>query len=287
MIRLPVVGLLLLLSLPATAAGIRVKDDAGRVLEFAHPPQRIVALTPHLTELLYAVGAGEQVVGVDAGSDFPAAARALPRVGDFSRIRFERILALQPDLIVAWVGGNRAADIHGIQQLGIPVLLTQATRLDDVAHLLRLLGATTGHAAAGEEAAQAYLDRLAALRVRHARARPTPVFYQIWDRPLMTVGGAHWIDDALAVCGARNVFSDLDAVAPVVSREAVLRRQPAIILGGSDAPDVRRTWQRFSTLPAVRRNAFVQVDADRLHRATPRLVEGVAGLCAALAPYER
>ena len=165
MIRLPVVGLLLLLSLPATAAGIRVKDDAGRVLELAHPPQRIVALTPHLTELLYAVGAGEQVVGVDAGSDFPAAARALPRVGDFSRIRFERILALQPDLIVAWVGGNRAADIHGIQQLGIPVLLTQATRLDDVAHLLRLLGATTGHAAAGEEAAQAYLDRLAALRV--------------------------------------------------------------------------------------------------------------------------
>jgi iron complex transport system substrate-binding protein len=286
-IRRLVFCLCLLLLVPAQAAPVRLVDDAGQTLEFDRPPRRIVSLTPHLTELLYAVGAGGQVVGADSASDFPAAARALPRVGDYSRIGFERILALKPDLILVWMGGNRAADIHGVAQLGVPVLRTEARRLDDVARLLRLLGKATGHAEAGEAAARDYLRRLDALKKSYARTHPIPVFYQIWDRPLMTVGGVHWIDEALDLCGARNVFGELDAAAPVVSREAVLRRRPALIVGGSDAPDMRRGWQRFASLPAVKNNAFVRVDADRLHRATPRLVEGVAGLCAALENYER
>jgi dihydroxyacetone kinase DhaKLM complex PTS-EIIA-like component DhaM len=111
------------------------------------------------------------------------------------------------------------------------------------------------------------------------------VFYQVWDRPLMTVGGSHWISDALTLCGARNVFADLRGLAPMVSREAVLARAPELIVGGSDAPDLRRQWQRFDGLPAVKKQAFVQVNADLLHRPTPRLAEGVAELCAAVAPY--
>ncbi|MCA1978798.1 MAG: cobalamin-binding protein [Thiobacillus sp.] len=277
--------LALLLALPVQAAGMRVVDDAGQAIELARQPQRIVSLTPHLTELLYAVGAGAQVVGVDSASDYPDAARALPRIGDYSRINLERILALKPDLIVAWVSGNRAADLHGVAQLGIPVLRTEARKLDDVARLLRLLGRVTGHAATGAAAAQDYARRLEALKRRYAREQAVAVFYQVWDRPLMSVGGRHWIGEALAVCGGRNVFSELDAVAPVVTREAVLRRTPALIVSGSDAPDVRAAWQRFDALPAVRRHAFVTVDANRLHRATPRLIEGVTALCEALRPY--
>jgi iron complex transport system substrate-binding protein len=279
--------LCLLLALPAQAAAIRVADDAGQILEFARPPQRIISLTPHLTELLFAVGAGAQLVGVDSASDYPKAAQALPRVGDYSRINFERILALKPDLVIVWVGGNRAADIHGLKKLELPVLHTQATRLDDVARLLRLIGRASGHAGAGDAAARDFSTRLAALQVRAARQLPLKVFYQVWDRPLMTVGGTHWISDALALCGARNVFADLRAASPVVSREAVLRRAPELIVSGSDAPDVRRQWQHFASLPAVKNNAFVRVDADRLHRPTPRLLEGVAELCAAVAPYAR
>lgn len=277
--------LVLLLALPAQAAAIRVVDDAGQTLEFARPPQRIISLTPHLTELLFAVGAGAQLVGVDSASDYPAAARTLPRVGDYSRIQFERILALKPDLVLVWVGGNRAADIHGLKEMGVPVLHTQATRLDDVARLLRLIGQASGHAAAGEAAARDFSVRLAALKEGSARQPPVSVFYQVWDRPLMTVGGTHWISDALTVCGARNVFADLRGLSPVVSREAVLKRAPALIVSGSDAPDMRRPWQRFASLPAVKNDAFVRVDADRLHRLTPRLLEGVAELCAAVAPY--
>lgn len=285
MIRRLVFWLGLLLALPAQAAAMRVVDDAGQTLEFVRPPQRIISLTPHLTELLFAVGAGAQLVGVDSASDYPAAARTLPRVGDYSRIQFERILALKPDLVLVWVGGNRAADIHGLKQMGVPVLHTQATRLDDVARLLRLIGQASGHAAAGEAAARDFSVRLAELRERSARQPPVSVFYQVWDRPLMTVGGTHWISDALTVCGARNVFADLRGLSPVVSREAVLKRAPALIVSGSDAPDMRRPWLRFASLPAVKNDAFVRVDADRLHRLTPRLLEGVAELCAAVAPY--
>jgi iron complex transport system substrate-binding protein len=284
-IRRLILGLCLLLAMPAQAAAIRLVDDAGKTLEFNQPPQRIISLTPHLTELLFAVGAGAQLVGVDSASDYPEAARTQPRVGDYSRIHFERILALKPDLVIVWVGGNRAADIHGLEKMGLPVLHTQATRLDDVARLLRLIGQASGHAAAGEAAARTYSEQLAALQVRDAQKPPVSVFYQVWDRPLMTVGGGHWISDALVLCGARNVFADLRGLSPVVSREAALSRAPELIVGGSDAPDLRRPWQRFASLPAVKNNAFVRVDADLLHRPTPRLIEGVAELCAAVAPY--
>lgn len=287
MIRHLVFCLLLLLAVPVQAAPVRLVDDAGHTLELARPPQRIVSLAPHLTELLFAVGAGAQVVGADSASDYPHAARALPRIGDYSRISFERILALKPDLVVVWVGGNRAADIHGLEKLGLPVLHTQAARIGDVARLLRLTGQASGRAREGEAAAGAFSERLAALRLQYAGGEPVPAFYQVWDRPLMTVGGSHWISDALALCGARNVFADLDAASPIVSREAVLRRAPALIVGGSDAPELRLSWARFAGLPAVRDDAFVRVDADRLHRPTPRLIEGVAELCAALQPYVR
>lgn len=287
MIRRSVFGLCLLLALPLQAGALRLVDDAGHTLELPRPPQRIVSLTPHLTELLFAVGAGAQVVGVDSASDYPEAARTLPRIGDSSRINFERILALKPDLVIVWVGGNRAADIHGLKKIEVPVLHTEAARLDDVARLLRLIGQASGHADAGEAAAQAVAARLAALQVRGGVHPPPRVFYQVWDRPLMTVGGKHWISDALALCGARNVFADLDAAAPLVSREAVLQRAPELIVSGSDAPELGRPLQRFGSLPAVKRQAFVRVNADRLHRPTPRLVEGVAELCAAVKPYVR
>lgn len=287
MIRRIVCVLCGLLAVPAHAAAIRVIDDAGRTLELASAPQRIVSLAPHLTELLFAAGAGGQVVATDSASDYPAAAVRLPRVGDFSRVSFERVLALKPDLVVVWLGGNRPADIHALNALGLPVLHTRATRLDDVGRLLRLLGHASGHAAAAERAAQDFAVRLDGLQRRPAGGRSVPVFYQLWDRPLMTVGGTHWISDALAHCGGRNIFADLRALAPVVSREAVLKRTPRLVVSGTDAPDPRAQWQRYAALPATKNRAFVRIDADRLHRLTPRLADGVAGLCGAMAPYIR
>lgn len=287
MIRGILLALCLLLAEPTRAAPIRVVDDAGFTLEFVRPPQRIVSLAPHLTELLFAVGAGGQVAGVDSTSDYPESVVGLPRVGGYSRVNVERILALKPDLVVVWLGGNRPADIHALKAVKLPLLQTRATRIDDVARLLRLLGRASGHSAQGERAARQFSRRLAATERRYAARRQVPAFYQVWDRPLITVGGRHWISEALTVCGARNVFAELAAPSPVVSREAVLRRAPELIISGSDAPEVRSQWLRYSALPAVRMGAFLRADADRLHRPSPRLLDGIAALCEAIAPYGR
>lgn len=250
------------------------------------PPQRIISLAPHVTELLYAVGAGKQLVGADVSSDYPAAAKQLPRIGDYSRVNFERIAALRPDLVIGWRSGNRAADIYRLGQMGIPVLLTDAHSLGDIAGLLRLIAQATDHVAEGEYAARAFEARLARLRM-HARTPPRQVFYQVWDQPLMTVGGRHWINDAIKLCGGRNIFADLSGAAPRVSLEAVLARAPEIIVSGDDAPDRRSMWQRFPRLPAIQRRALVRMDVDTLHRPTPRVLDGVEMLCAEIARNSR
>ncbi len=271
---------LLLLAGQCAAAAINLTDDTCHALHLARTPQRIVALAPHVTELVYAVGAGAQLVGADSASDYPDEVRELQRIGDYSRIHFERVAALKPDLVIGWAGGNRASDIHKLRQMGLPVLLTDAHRLQDVARLLRLIGKATGQAQQGELAARDFERKLDALRRQYRNAPPRRVFYEVWERPLMTIGGPHWISDVLVLCGGRNIFSELAASAPAVSVEAVLARAPEVIVSGTDAPDVAPFWARFTTLPAVKRQAFIRIDASTLHRPTPRLLEGAATLCA-------
>lgn len=246
-------------------------------------PQRIISLAPHVTEILYAVGAGTQLVGADVGSDYPAAAILLPRIGDYSRVNFERVATLKPDLVIGWRSGNRAADIYRLRRMGIPVLLTDAHSLADVAKLVRLIARTTGHIEAGEHAAREFEARLSRLRMRFASMSPLRVFYQVWDQPLMTVGGRHWINDAITLCGGRNLFADLSGAAPRVSLEAVLARAPEIIISGDDAPDRRSMWRRYPHLPAVQRQALVRMNVDTLHRPTPRVLDGVETLCIEIA----
>ncbi len=281
--RMRRLGALLLLMSQAAFATITVQDDSGRPITLKQTPQRIVSLAPHVTELLYAVGASAQLVGADAGSDYPIAAKHLPRIGDYSRVNFERVAALKPDLIIGWRSGNRAADIYRLKQMGIPVLLTDAHPLTDVARLLRLIGQTTGHVGEGERAAQEFEVSLSKLRARYATTPTRRVFYQVWDQPLMTVGGHHWINDAITLCGGRNIFADLQGAAPRVSLESVLTRAPEMIISGDDAPDRRSMWQRFPRLPAVQRRALIRMNVDALHRPTPRVLNGVETLCKEIA----
>ena len=280
------VALILLMSQTAFAA-ITLQDDTGRSITLIHPPQRIVSLAPHVTELIYAVGAGAQLIGADSASDYPAAAKNLSRIGDYNRINFERVLVLKPDLVIGWTSGNRAADVYKLRQMGIPVLLTDAHQMRDVARLLRLIGRATAQSSGGETAARDFETRLGKLRAHYASLPTRRVFYQVWDKPLMTIGGHHWINDAITLCGGRNIFADLEAAAPVVSAEAVLARAPEIIVSGSDAPDVRKMWQRFPRMPAVQRNAWVRINADALHRPTPRLLDGAGALCAGIVRHAR
>jgi iron complex transport system substrate-binding protein len=267
---------------PAQAQTIRVADDTGVTVELARPAQRIVSLSPHLTELLFAAGAGTQVVGVDDASNYPLQARHLPRIGSSSTLDYERVLALKPDLVVAWSSGNPARLVARLQGLHLPVYRNEIRRFADVASTLRRLGELAGTSAVAQVRAQRFEAELAALRERYADRPPLRVFHQIWAQPLITVNGEHLISQAIELCGGRNVFAAERTFTPQVGIEAVLRADPDVIL--TSAPVAGETdglarWRHLRTLRAAREGSLVTVDADTLHRATDRIVDGTRELC--------
>jgi iron complex transport system substrate-binding protein len=265
------------------AAALSLTDDAGRRVELKAPAQRIVSLAPFLTELAYSAGAGAQLVGVSAYSDYPPEARRLPQVASAMGPEIEPLAALRPDLVLAWQDSIRREDVDRIERLGIPVFVARARRLDDVPRLLEAIGTLAGRDVAGR--AKEYRSTLANLDARY-RSRPrVRVFVEVWHKPLTTIAGTHWINEALALCGGENVFGDLEAVAPVVSWEELYRRDPRLVLGaGSDGGEAafRANWASRSSLAAVAAGRAVFVDADTLQRPTLRLANGVAAVCAAL-----
>ncbi len=271
------------LAFAATCAEVSAVDDAGATVRLAQPARRVVSLAPHLTEQLYAIGAGEFIVGTTEYADFPPAAREIPRVGRAHSLDLERIAALKPDLILIWGSGFPPATIEAVRRLDVPVYVSEPRTLADIAGSLRRLGALTGRDGSG--AAAAFEAKVAALRTRYAERRPVRVFYQVWASPLMTLSNRHVIGEAIAICGGRNVFADLAPIAPQVSTEAVLAADPQVIITaepGGQAGDALAMWQRFPTLSATRRQQFVTLDADRINRHGPRLPDEIAVLCAAI-----
>lgn len=247
------------------------------------PARRIVSLAPHLTELVYSLGAGDRLVGTVAHSDFPEAARELPRVGDAFRLDFERIAVLRPDLVLAWEGGNPAALVSRLQRLGFRVERFATREPEDVALNLKRLGALTGRGEVAAEVAGAYLEGLEALRVEHLHRPRLAVFYQVAHEPLYTVGGGHYISRLLELCGGRNVFAALTQLAPVVSLEAILDADPELIVAGArDLEELRRQWSAWPGLAAVRWGNLAVVDPDLTGRASTRLLAGAVALCAAV-----
>lgn len=250
----------------------------------AAPAERIVALAPSLAELAFAAGAGGRLVGVARFSDFPPAARDIPQVGDAARVDFERIVALKPDLVLAWKSGNSAADVARLESLGYPAFVSEPARLADVPRLLHAIGALAGTLPAAGKAAAEFEREIQALRGRYAKARTVRVFYQIWHRPLLTVNGAHMISDVIALCGGENVFADVNQLTPSVTLEAVIAAKPEVILGGGSAGgenEFAAQW-RTSSVPPLRELPAHYINPDHIQRQTPRIVEGTKAVCAAL-----
>lgn len=243
---------------------------------------RIVSLAPSLTEITYAAGAGAALVGTVEYSDYPAAARQLPRVGDGWRVDVEQVLALRPDLVLAWSSGTPQATIDRLESIGLRVVPVSTFRLADVPAALRLVGRLAGTQSVAEIAAVRFEGEVLRLRERPADARVLTVFIQIDDQPLYTVGGRHVLSEVVELCGGRNVFADLAQVAPQVDVEAVLARNPQVILSTDDTvADPAAQWRHWPQLAAVRAGAVYALPSDLVARATPRLVEGVAATCAA------
>ena len=268
------------------AAEIRVTDDAGRNVSLAHPARRIISLAPHMTELLFAAGAGAQVVGTVEYSNYPQAAQRIPRIGDSAQLDLERIVALRPDLVVVWRNGNAQRQLDKLLHLGIPVFYNEPRRLPDIARAIEQLGRLAGTQAAAQPVAQDFIARVAALRGRYAGRDPVPLYFQIWDQPLLTVNGEHLISDVIGMCGGRNVFAGLKPLTPEISTEAVLAADPEAI-GGVSAEAGQlgnlEAWKLWPRLTAVARNNLFLIDSDVISRNTPRILEGAEQLCEHLA----
>jgi iron complex transport system substrate-binding protein len=278
-------ALVLVLASGLALAEIAVPDDTGAIVRLSRPARRIVTLAPHLTETLFAAGAGDRLAGTVDYSDYPEAARRVPRVGGYSRIDLEAVIALKPDLIVAWQTGNAAADIAALRGFGFPIYVSQPGRLEDVAAEIERLGRLAGSSETADAAARRLSARLAALRERYGGRPVVRTFYQIWKQPLSTVGGGQIISSIIRLCGGKNVFGELQAAAPVISVEAVLAADPEVIVAsGMDEarPEWLDDWKRWPALTAVARDNLFFIPPDLIQRHTPRLLDGAEQLCAHL-----
>ncbi|MDZ7663661.1 cobalamin-binding protein [Thiohalophilus sp.] len=265
----------------ASAGTFSVTDYTGQKVQLDQPARRIVSLAPHITELLFSIGAGERVVGAVNYSDYPEAAESIPRVGGYNALDLERIVTLEPDLVVGWQSGNNPADLEKLRRFDLPLFINEPRRLTDIPDTLRRLAVLTGNQQQAETVIVEFKNRLEYLQ-RFSDRQPVKVFYQIWDRPLMTVNDEHLIGDVIRLCGGHNVFGETVSLTPQISEEAVIARAPqAIVIGGMGEQHAEwiERWQRWKSIPAVAQDHLFMIQPDHLQRHTVRILQGAETLC--------
>ena len=268
-------------ALPLYAA-VSVPDDSGHSISLSVPANRIVSLAPHATELLFAAGAGPRVVGVSEYSDYPPAARDLPRVSGGGGVDLEAVLALEPDLVIAWGSGNPNHQVDRLRALGVQVFLSEPRTIDDIAWSIERLGALAGTGVYAAEAATVFRTRADALQKQYAALPPVSVFYEVWPQPLLTINEDHLISKVIRLCGGRNIFDGLPTLTPQVDIEAVLVLDPEVIIAASDdgeLPGWLEQWSKWPALTAVRNRNIRAIHADLIVRHTPRVLDGAEQLC--------
>ena len=264
---------------PATRT---VTDDSGTSVIVPADNCRMVSLAPGTTAMLFAAGAGQCVIGTIAHSDEPAEAAAVRVVGDAETLDFEQLLALRPSVVVVAVDVVQRVRIDRIRALGIPVYRVHVTSLAQMPDSLRRLGALAHTEVAARQHAARFGADLDVIRAKYRDRAPVKVLYQIWDKPIYTIGGEHVISDALAVCGARNIFSDLTTAAPAVTREAAIVRDPDLIVISAppaEANEWLAEWRKFPSVRAVREGRLESYLDERMDRMGPSVVQATASLC--------
>jgi iron complex transport system substrate-binding protein len=278
-----VLGLVALLAAAQVMAQILVRDDMDRPLNFRGKAQRIVTLAPFLTELVFAAGAGDRLVGVSDYSEYPPEAKKLAVVPTGAAFSMEKMALLKPDLVLAWRDGIRREDIERLTFYGATVFVAQARRLEDVPRLLKMIALLTGNDVTA--AVDQYERKLANLRRENAAKPLVYAFMEIWNEPLTTISGTHFMSEALEICHAQNVFKERAGVAPAVTWDELYERNPYVIIGAgsaSNAAEFRANWTVRQALTAVKADRLIYLDIEAIQRPTVRTPDGIAQLCAAL-----
>ncbi|MFL1454734.1 cobalamin-binding protein [Marinobacter sp. GN3S48] len=267
---------------PILAAEVCATDDTGTEVCLEQPASRIAALSPGATELVWAAGAGEKVVAVVSFSDYPEAATKVPSVGSHTRMDLERLMELQPDLVIGWVTGNPPEQLEALADLGLPVFSIEPRTFEAVSHTIERLATLAGTEQAGFAEAERFRQGIAKLERQYRNAEPVPVFYQVWDEPLMTVNDKHLIGKVITLCGGVNVFGDLERLVPRISPEAVIGANPEAILAGGMGEENRHwltRWEAFPGIEATAKDNLYFIPPSLVQRPTPRMLEGSQLFC--------
>jgi len=266
----------------AAMVEIRVIDDTDFELILERPAQRIISLAPHLTESVFAIEAGNNLVGVVNFSNYPPEAQSIPQVGTYKKISYETVAAMQPDLILAFGSGNGWDMINRLRDLGFSVYVDEPRHLRDIATTLKKLGLLLGRERQGAMAADKFLKRYQQLQESYSHKRPVRLFYEVWNEPLLTINEDHLIADVIRLCGGQNIFADAVPLVVKVNVETVVRRNPeAIIVSGmgEERPEWLDDWRNWPSIAAVGHNQLYFIPPDILQRHTPRILDGAEQMC--------
>ena len=265
-----------------TQASISVVDDSGRTVEIKKTAQRIISLAPHVTESLFAAGAGNKIIGAVSYSDYPEAAKKIPRVGGYPSLDLEKIVSLKPDLVIAWTSGNSSKQVEKLISLGLTVFMSEPRYPEDIAKTIQRFGMLAGTNDTASKSYDDFMQHYQSLKNRYSNKEKVKVFYQIWNKPLMTISGAHLISDIITLCGGENVFADLKILTPRISLEYVLASKADVIVSGGMGkarPDWLDDWKAWPSLPAVKNKQLYFVEPALMQRVGPRILSGADKLC--------
>lgn len=263
-------------------AEIKVQDDEGNLIILQNPVNRIISLTPHITEILFSAGAGSKIIATVAYSDYPQAAKKIPRVSGYPSMDIERIVSLKPDLVVVWASGNNKEQVEKLMELGLTVFISEPRQVNDIYKTIRRFGKLAGTNNIAEKSAENFINHYKYLKETYSNKEKVKVFYQFWDKPLMTINGQHIISDIINLCGGTNVFSKLNSLTPIISIEAVIASQTDVIVVGSNNEKKSKwlsEWKPWLHLAAVKKDHLYYIDPDLLNRMGPRILSGADKLC--------
>lgn len=263
----------------SSAKSIKISDDAGKSITLTKPAQRIISLAPNITEILFAIGAGKNIVGVSDASDYPAAAKKIPIVANAVDLNLEAIIALHPDLIVAWQGGNPTAQLLELKKFGIPVYCARFENSSDITRTMTNLATLTGNEAYAGPIIKKIQNQFRQLRAQYGRKPKLTVFYQLWQTPLLTINQHSIINKIITMCAGINIFANTRGAAPEVGVESVLEKNPQIIITSENKSNWQAYWRAWPQILAVKNHNLFSIPADLIERPGPRLVTGAQMLC--------
>ena len=276
------VFLLIVLYAQSTFAQITVVDDLNNEIILDKPVKSIITLSPHLTELTFNAGAEPLLKATVEHSDYPEQAKTIPSLGAYNHWDIEQVLLLKPDIVLAWQTANGDEPINKLRQLGIKVYVSEPRKIKDIALTIKNIGLMAGTTDVADKTANTFIQSMQQLGDQYAEQKPVKVFYQVWSNPLVTVNGEQLISALIRMCGGKNVFADIDNLAPTIGQEDLIDANPQVIIGGArdgEHGNWLAEWRQWSSIDAVQHEQLYFIHPDLLNRQTTRMLQGAQQLC--------